>query len=147
MQCPLREQTQNVGLTSPKATPSSPASLCHKALRFKQRNQLMADILKHRTNNPIRRLLPQQQILNLPQRARLPLIHKMIPTARIAIQHRRRLDVLFPIRFAPLALERVVRIARRAGLELEQLFQRIKREMALDVLCGVDDAGGERLLV
>lgn len=103
----------------------------------------MADILKHRTNNPIHRLLPQQQILNLPQRPSLPIIHEMIPTARIAIQHRRRLDVLFPVRLAALALEGVVRIARRAGLKLEQLSQGIQREMALHILCGIDDAGRE----
>ena len=81
----------------------------------------MANILKHRTNSPIRRLLPEQQILNLPQRPFFPIIHEMIPTTRIPIQHRRRLDILLPIRLTPLALERIVRIARRARFELEQL--------------------------
>lgn len=125
----------------------TPAKLVHTRDIVPVSQQLMADILKHRTNNLIRRLLPQQQILYLPQRPCLPIVHEMVPTTRIAIQHRRRLEILFPIRLAALALERVVRIARRAGLELKQLPQGIQCEMALDVLCGVDDAGGERLLV
>lgn len=46
----------------------------------------MTDILKDSTNSLIRRLLPQQQILYLPESARLPVIHKMVPAASIAIQ-------------------------------------------------------------
>lgn len=71
----------------------------------------------------------------------------MIPAARIPVQHRGRFDVLLPIRLAPLALERIMRIARRARFELEQLSQGIQREMPLDVFRGINDARGERLLV
>ena len=107
----------------------------------------MTDILKHGTDGLITRLLPQQQILNAGQRAPISLIHKVIPAARVAVQHRGGLHPLSAVRLAALALERVVRIARRPGFELEQLPQRIEGEMALDVFGGVDDAGGEGLLV
>lgn len=102
----------------------------------------MTDILKHSADSLIRRLLPQQQILNLPQRPSLPIIDEMIPAARVAVQQRRRFEVLFPIRLAPFTLEAVVGIARRVGLVLEQLLERIEREVPLDVFGRVDDAGG-----
>lgn len=100
----------------------------------------MADVLKHRTNGLVDCLLPQQQILDLPQRPTLPVIHKVIPTARIAVQHRRRLHPLPSVRLTPLALERVVCIARRTGLELEQLPQTIEREMPFNIFGGIHDA-------
>ena len=100
----------------------------------------MADILKHGTNRPFPRLLPQQQILNTRQRSRISIIDKMIPAARIPIQHGGSLHPLPPIGLAPLTLERIVRIARRARFELKQLPERIEAEMSLDVLGAVDDA-------
>ena len=110
----------------------------------------MADILKHSTNiiHPLARLLPQQKILNAPQRPLLPIIHKMIPRTRIAVQHGGGLEhlpaILLP---TPLALERIMRIARRVISELEELAERIEREVALDVLGGVDHTRGQGLLV
>ena len=77
----------------------------------------MRDILKARADLRLSTLLPKQQILNRLQ-AR---VDEVIPRARIAIQHRRRLDDLLPIRFTSLTLERVVRVGRCIGLELEQL--------------------------
>jgi len=114
------------------------------AIRLPSRNHqhvdhvtiLMRDILKHRTNFPLTTLLPQQQILNRLQ----ALIDEMVPSARIAIQHRRRLHKLLPIRLTPLTLERIVRIAGRLGMVLEQLSQTVERKVPLDVFCGVDDA-------
>lgn len=79
----------------------------------------MTNILKHRTDRLITGLLPQQQILDPRQRSLLPVIHKMIPAARIPVQHRGSLHPLSPIRLAPLALERIVRIARGPRFELE----------------------------
>lgn len=81
----------------------------------------MADILKHRTDGLIHRLLPQQQVLDFPQRPFFPVIHKMVPATRITVQHRGRLQKLFPIWLAPFALERIMGIAGGVGLELEQL--------------------------
>ena len=103
----------------------------------------MTDILEHSAHGLILRLLPQQQILYLTQRTILPIISEVIPTARITIQHRRRLDILFPIRLTPLTLKCIMRIARRTGLELEKLPERIEREVALHILRRVNDAGRE----
>lgn len=102
----------------------------------------MTDILKHSTDRLIRRLLPQQQILNLPQRACLPIVHKMIPSARVAIKHRRSFHILLAIGLTPITLEAVMGIARCARLVLKELLERIQREMPFDIFSRVNDARG-----
>lgn len=66
--------------------------------------------------------------------------------ARVAVEQRRCFDEL-PAIFAPLALERLVCLAKSVLVEQEQLPQCVEREVAFDVLFFVDDGGGKRLLV
>jgi len=110
----------------------------------------MTNILKHSTNipQPIARLLPQQQILNLAQRPRLAIIDKVIPRTRVTVKHSRRFRHLSPI-FLPtaLTLERVVCVTRSVVAVLEQLAERVEREMAFNVFRAVDDARRQRLFV
>lgn len=107
----------------------------------------MANILKNRTNSLISHLLPKQQILNPSQRTLFPIVDEMVPAARVAIHHRRRLHPLFAVRPAPFTFERVVGVARRPRFELEQLPQRIEREMALHILRRVDHTRRQRLFM
>jgi len=90
---------------------------------------LMTNILKHSTNipQPIARLLPKQQILDLAQGPRLAIIDKVIPRACITVKHRGRFRHLPPIFFpTALALECVVRVTRSIIAVLEQLAERIE---------------------
>ena len=102
----------------------------------------VTDILKHSTNilQIVRRLLPKQQILNLTQRPRLPIVNKMIPRTRITIQHSRRLDDLPSIFLpTPLALESIVRVARSVVAILEEFAKGVEREVALNILRRIDN--------
>lgn len=101
----------------------------------------MADVLKHSANRRLRRLLPEQQILDLPQWPTLPVINHVIPRARVTIKHSRRFyslpSVFFP---ATLALERVVCIACSITAVLEQLTQAIETEMAFYIFGCINHA-------
>lgn len=102
----------------------------------------MTDILKHSTNilQIVRRFLPKQQVLNLTQRPRLPIVNKMIPRTRITIQHSRRLDDLPSIFLpTPLALESIVRIARSVVTILEEFAKGVEREVALNIFRRIND--------
>ena len=79
----------------------------------------MADVLEYRTNIMLKCLLSQKQVLYLTQRTTVSIVHKMIPSARITVEHRLRLNMLPSIWFAPFALECVVRIAPCVGLILK----------------------------
>ena len=103
----------------------------------------MRNILENSRNLARTDLLPQQQILN----RRHTLIHKMIPRARITVHHGGGLDILLPLGLATFAFKRIVRITRRVTMLLEQLPQTIESKMAFNVLSGIYDTGGERLLV
>ena len=102
----------------------------------------MTNILKHSTNipQPIARLLPQQQILNLTQRPRLAIINKVVPRARVTVKHSRRFRNLSPI-FLPaaLTLERVVCVTCSIVAVLEEFAERVEREMAFNILRAVND--------
>ena len=74
-------------------------------------------------------LLSKQQILYGLQ----PRIHKMVPCARIAIQHGRRLDKLSAIGLASFAFECVVGVAGRVWSVLKELSQTVEGEMTLHV--------------
>ena len=99
----------------------------------------MTDILEHGADVRLARLLPEQQILDTVQGALRALIDEVIPRAGVAVQHGGRLDGLAPLAAAA-ALEGVVSVGARVGLELEQLAQRVEGEVALDVLGRVNDA-------
>ena len=81
----------------------------------------MTDILKHSANllTSIRRLLSKKQILDLTQRPICAVVDKMVPSARVSVQHSRSFDNLSAILLpAPLAFERVVRVAGRVVSEI-----------------------------
>lgn len=106
----------------------------------------MTDVLKHGTDifQIICRLLSEKQILNLPQWTILTIVDKVIPSTRVTIQHGRRLDDLSPVFLpTPLALERIVGVARCVVTILEELTERVKTEVALNVFCRVDNTRGE----
>ncbi|KAF3912406.1 hypothetical protein AA313_de0210075 [Arthrobotrys entomopaga] len=109
----------------------------------------MTDILENLTDNPLLNplhnitLLSQQQILNLPH----PVSCKMVPGTGVSVQHRRSFNVLLPIRFTPLALERIVRITPRITIILEQLSQIFRSKMSFHVLRFVNHARREGLFV
>lgn len=65
--------------------------------------------------------------------------------AGITVQKSRRLHRLFPI-LAPLAFERLVRLANCLFIEQEQLPQRVKGEMALRVFLFIYDSRRKGLL-
>lgn len=95
----------------------------------------MTDVLENRRDILFAGLLSNKQILNLGQRTILSIINEMVPRARIAVEHGWSLDELCTVLATALALECVMRIATRLGLELEQLSERLERKVALDVLC------------
>ena len=65
--------------------------------------------------------------------------------ARVAVEQRRCFDEL-PAIFAPLALERLVRLAERLLVEEEELPQCVQREVPLGILLLVHNRGRECLL-
>ena len=127
------------------------AMLTDRKRRWNARNSIatqvyksMTDILEHRADliTTLGCLLSEQKILDLAQWTRRAIVDEVIPCTRISIKHGRRLDdlpaVLLP---TALALECVVRVARSVVSVLKQFAQRVEREVALDVFCGVDDTG------
>lgn len=77
----------------------------------------MTNILEQRADIVLLRFLPQQVILDPAHGPVLAVVDKVIPRARVAIQHSLRLDKLSAI-LAALALECVMRVA--AGLCIVQ---------------------------
>ena len=106
----------------------------------------MTDILEQRANIFLLRLLPQQMILDPAHWPIFAIVDKVIPRARVAIQHSLRLDELSAVLTA-LALECVVRVTARLCIVQEELAQAVGGEVTLDVFGTVDDATRERLLV
>ena len=81
----------------------------------------MADVLEDSADNVFTSLLPQQQVLNVRQWPAFTTVDKMIPRARIAVQHCRSFDVLDTVRSAAFAFERIVCVACCTWFKLEQL--------------------------
>lgn len=106
----------------------------------------MTDVLEHRTDilQTIGCLLSKQQILDLAKWATLAIVDKMIPSTRVTVQHGWCLENLPSIFFpTSLALESVMSITCGVVAVLEQLSQRIEREMSFDIFSGVNDTGRE----
>lgn len=74
-------------------------------------------------------------------------VHKMIPSAGIAVHHCWGLDLLLAILVTTFTLERVVRVARGRSVVLKQLPQTVQGEMPLDILSRIYNARRKRLLV
>ena len=64
----------------------------------------------------------------------------MVPSTSITVQQRWGLDGLSPV-LATLALESVVGLTERVLVELEELSESVKREVALCVFFLVDNGG------
>jgi len=80
---------------------------------------LMTDVLEYCTNILFKCLLSQKQVLYLTHRAIFSIVHKVIPRARVTIEHRLCLNMLPSVRLAPLTLECIVRIASCSGMVLK----------------------------
>ena len=80
----------------------------------------MTDKLEDKRNLRQSNFCPQQVIMIVLQ------LHvcKVIPSTRISIQQRRRLDGLFPV-LASLAFESVMSLAKRVLVELEKLSESV----------------------
>ena len=106
----------------------------------------MTDILEHEGHLGLPNLCTEQIVMVVLQLA----VRKMIPPesatvsthiavagddhvrARVSVEQRRRLDVL-PSVPAPLALERLVRLAERVLVKQEEFPKCVQREVSLDV--------------
>lgn len=103
----------------------------------------MRNILKYRRDFLLAKLLSKEQILYLLYAS----IDEVVPRTRITIQHGRCLEELLAVRLAAFTFKSIMRIRRRLALVHKQLLQRIQGEMPLHVFSGIDNTGGERLLV
>ena len=102
----------------------------------------MRDVLEDIRHLLVPQLRPQQVIVHLSQL----LIREMVPRACVTIEQRRRLDEL-PTAFTPLALVRIVRVAQRLAIELEQLPKIVLREMSGGIFCFVHNTGRKILFL
>ena len=123
---------------------------------------LVTDVLEHERHFRLAHFCPKEivvVVLQFPIREMVPPVHSSeLATphgsqsrnhhsrARVAVKQRGCFDEL-PAVPAPLALERLVRLAERVLLELKQLPEGVQREVSLNILLLVHDRRRERLLV
>ena len=100
----------------------------------------MTYVLKYCADNIFFRLLPEKQVLDPSQWPVFAVINKVVPRARVAIQHSLGLDMLSSVWTTALALEGIVSVTLCAWLELKELPQAIKTEMTFHIFSTVHNA-------
>lgn len=98
--------------------------------------RLMTDILENKRNLRQSHFCPQQIIVIVLQFR----VSKVIPSASVPVQQRRRFDSLFSV-LASLAFESVVGFTKGSLVKLEELSESIDGEVSFGVFFLIDDGG------